>query len=74
MNLTPDITLSVLFFVKYALIAFLILYLIFATIVVKQVRVMNKTLDVGFESSLVLLSFIHLTLAVFVLFLALFLL
>lgn len=74
MNLTSEIQLSVLFFIKWGVSLFLVIYVVFALIVVKQVRVMNQTLDVGFEGVIMLISFLHLAFAVFVLFLAMFLL
>jgi hypothetical protein len=74
MDLLPELTSSVLFFVKYALIAFIVVYTVFALIVVRQVKVMNQTLDVGFEKSIFLISVMHLVFALIVLFLAIFLL
>jgi len=64
----------VLFFIKFSLVSFLAIYLVFSLVVFKQVRVMNRTLDVGFEPTLLGIAFLHLSLAVFVLFLSIFLL
>ena len=53
--------------VKLGVIIFLVLYNIFAVIVVKQVRVMINTLEVGFEKPVVIISFVHLAISLFVL-------
>ena len=53
--------------VKLGVIIFLVLYNIFAVIVVKQVRVMVNTLEVGFEKPVVIISFVHLAISLFVL-------
>jgi len=59
-----SIGLGFLIIVKYFIITFLVLYVIFALVVVRQVHLMTQTLDVGFETPIKLLSFIHLALAV----------
>ncbi len=74
MNLNSEISLSVLFLVKWGLTAFLVIYAVFALVVAKQIKVMNATLDVGFEGPLVVLALAHVAFAIFVLFLAIFLL
>ena len=54
----------------FVLIAFF-LYIIFSVVVVRQVELMTSTLEVGFETQLKLLSYLHLAFAVFVFFAAL---
>ena len=58
---------SVLFLIKIAVWAFLTIYLIFAGVVVRQVKLMTETLEVGFENQLKFLSLVHLMAAVGVL-------
>ena len=49
----------------FALIA-LGLYIIFSLVVIKQVGLMTKTLEVGFESLIKLVAWVHLIFAIFV--------
>lgn len=49
----------------------LLVYLVFSLVVVRQVRIMNQTLDVGLEGVLILVSYLHLAFAIFVLVFAL---
>lgn len=58
---------SIWFVLKIFFIVGLLVYLIFALVVVRQVRIMNETLDVGFEGVLSLLSYLHLFFAIGVL-------
>lgn len=51
---------------KIGLLFFLFLYIIFAFLVSKQVRLMTKTLEVGFESVLTAVAVLHLIVAVVV--------
>lgn len=67
-----DLESSLLFLVKIGIIIFLVLYIFFAAIVIKQVRVMTETLQVGFEMPIKLLAFVHFTVSIFVLFFAIF--
>ena len=59
--------LSVWFLAKIAAIILLVMYLIFALVVVRQVRLMTDTLQLGFESFVKGLSYLHLIFAVLVL-------
>ncbi len=70
MNLIADVEFSVLLLVKILTIIFLVLYLIFAAVVVKQVKVMTETLQIGFETPMRALAFFHFVFALMVLFLA----
>lgn len=53
--------------IKIFIIIFLSIYIIFALVVVRQVQLMTKTLQVGFEGQLKFLSIMHLMAAVGVL-------
>lgn len=53
--------------IKVLILVFLLIYVVFAFVVVKQVKLMTVTLEVGFEKQLKLLSFIHLLFAIAVL-------
>jgi hypothetical protein len=59
---------------KYFFLAILLIYIVFAVVVVKQVRIMNKTLDVGIETQIAILAYLHLIFAVFIFLTALFVL
>ncbi len=58
---------SIYLVLKIFFIIGLLVYLIFALVVVRQVRIMNETLDVGLEGVLSLLSYLHLLFAIGVL-------
>lgn len=53
--------------IKIFIIIFLSLYIIFALVVMRQVQLMTKTLEVGFENQLKFLTFTHFIAAVGVL-------
>lgn len=63
----PVIGLSVWGIVKICVLIILFLYIIFAYVVVRQVKLMTDTLEVGFESQLKFFSLIHLFFAIGVL-------
>lgn len=63
-----------LVFAKYGMIFFLFIYLIFAIIVVRQVKTMTETLKVGFETPIKTLSLIHLSMAFLVFLISFFIL
>lgn len=52
---------------KFFAIFALILYIVFALVVVRQIRLMTDTLEVGFESPIKLLGYLHLGVAILVL-------
>ena len=52
---------------KIGILLFLSLYLLFSFIVVKQVKVMTETLEVGFEKQLKILAYLHLGFNLFLL-------
>ncbi len=45
--------------VKLGIIIFLLLYIVFAGVVVKQARMMTDTLEVGFETPIKLIALLH---------------
>lgn len=65
--MVPIIGISIWPIVKIFIIILMVMYLIFAFVVVRQVQLMTDTLEVGFESQLRFLSFIHLLFAIAVL-------
>lgn len=60
--------------VKIAALVLLGMYLVFSWVVVRQVRLMTDTLQLGFEGFIKMLSFIHFACAIFVFLSALFVL
>ena len=56
----PVIGISIWPIIKIFIIIIMVIYLIFAFVVVRQVQLMTDTLEVGFESQLRFISFIHL--------------
>ena len=70
MDLVENIEFSVLVLIKIATLIFLAIYIIFAGVVIKQVKVMTETLEVGFEGPIRILAFVHFVFALVVLFLA----
>lgn len=67
----PFTTISTLFIIKIATIVILTIYLVFALVVVRQTKLMTDTLQLGFESFVIMLSYLHLIFAVLVFFSAL---
>lgn len=65
--MVPIIGISIWPIVKILILILMTIYLVFAFVVVRQVQLMTDTLEVGFESQLRLLSFIHLLFAIAVL-------
>lgn len=70
MDLITDIEFSVLIIIEIATSIFLLLYLVFAAFVIKQVKIMTETLEVGFEGPVRALAFVHFIFALLVLFFA----
>lgn len=60
----PVIGVTVWSILKVFIIIFMVLYIIFALVMVRQVQLMTDTLEVGFEKQLRFISFIHLLFAV----------
>ena len=71
MNTFDGFAPSVLTLIKIAIWIFLFLYILFAGVVVKQIRAMTETLEVGFEKPVKALGVIHFVTAVFVFLLSL---
>jgi len=67
----PIINVSMLAVAKALILFALFLYIIFAFVVVRQVKMMTDTIEVGIEFAIRLLSYIHLAFSIFVFFLAL---
>lgn len=70
MNLMNEIEFSALILIKIATILFLLFYLVFAGVVIKQAKIMTETIQIGFESQIKTLVFFHFVFALIVLFLA----
>lgn len=64
--MNPIFGISLLPFIKIAALILLGLYIVFALVVVRQVKVMTDTLQLGFEEPIKILSYVHLIFAVFV--------
>lgn len=67
----PFLGISLLLIGKVFALFALVLYLIFALVIIRQVALMTATLDVGFGAPIKLLTYIHLGFAVVVFILAL---
>lgn len=71
MQAVPLLGVSILLIAKIFTLFALVLYLIFALVVIRQVALMIDTLNVGFEAPIKLLAYFHLGFAVLVLLIAL---
>ncbi|OGM14932.1 hypothetical protein A3A76_02270 [Candidatus Woesebacteria bacterium RIFCSPLOWO2_01_FULL_39_23] len=67
MNLLADFNFSVWLVIKIAVIFGLIIYNIFAFIVMKQVNLMTETLELDFEGPIKFVAVFHFIFALFVL-------
>jgi len=65
-----SLTFSLWFFIKLLFLIGLLIYLAFAVIVVRQVSLMTRALNVELETSLKLISWVHLVVAIGVFLLA----
>jgi hypothetical protein len=70
MNLVADIEFSALILIKIATLLFLLFYLVFAGVVIKQAKIMTETIQTGFEGPIKGLVFAHFVFALVTLFLA----
>lgn len=61
---TEFIGVDFLILIRFFVLAFLVLYVLFALVIVRQVRLMSSTLDVGFEGPIKFLSLVHLAFAI----------
>jgi hypothetical protein len=57
---------NIWFLVKALALVLTAMYLVFAFVIIRQVRLMTNTLHLGFENSVKALSFLHLAFAVLV--------
>ena len=71
MEVFNEFTHTFLVAIKIAIWLFLILYILFAGVVLKQVRVMIETLEVGFERPIRIIAVFHFIISVAVFILAL---
>jgi hypothetical protein len=60
MDLTTFANGSIWLLVKAAFLLGILIYIVFAVIVVRQVKIMMEALDVGFEKVIRLLAYLHL--------------
>lgn len=67
----PLIGISIWTIAKGAVVVFLLLYIVFSVVVLRQARLMTETLEVGFEKQINILAIAHLVFAVVVFILAL---
>lgn len=65
---------SVWLIIKIFFVIGLLVYLVFALVVVKQTNLMTSTISMGFETPIKALAYLHLVFAIFVLALAVFIL
>lgn len=61
---------TILFVIKIGIYLFLVIYVVFAATIIKQVRIMVDTLSTGFETQLKLVVLLHFIFALLVLILA----
>ena len=62
----PILNIDIWLVVKVASLILLSMYLVFSLVVVRQVRLMTDTLQLGFEGLVKMLSYLHLAFAVLV--------
>jgi hypothetical protein len=65
---------TVFVLLKIGFLVFLFIYVIFAGVIIKQVRMMTDTLDLGLETQIKLIVLIHFLISLVILVLAFFLL
>lgn len=64
--ISPVAGISIWPLIKIAVLILLGLYIVFALVIVKQVKIMTDTLQLGFELPVKILSYMHLAFAAFV--------
>jgi len=74
MNLFEELGIPIWFVAKLFVLFGLGVYMVFAYVVLKQVRLMNETLEIGFEKSIKIMAQTHLILAALVFLLSIFIL
>lgn len=70
----PELGQSLILIIRIAIIVFTFLYVLFAAAVIKQVKVMIETLEVGFETPVKIMSFGHFVFSIVVFLLSIFIL
>ena len=71
MEILAETGISIWLIVKIAILFALLIYIVFAVVMKRQVNLMTDTLELGQEKTIRALSFAHLIFAVFVFFFAL---
>ncbi|MEK7188820.1 MAG: DUF5657 family protein [Patescibacteria group bacterium] len=66
MDIIPVLGISVWLVVKAFFLFAILLYIVFALVVIKQVRLMTDTLEIGLEEIIRLVAYIHLAFAILV--------
>ena len=74
MEALAELSSPIWFMAKLGLLLFLLIYILFAGVVIKQVKVMIATLEVGFERQIELFSYLHFLVSISVFILAIFIL
>ena len=64
--MNPVFGISIWLLIKIAALILLGLYIVFALVIIRQIKVMTDTIRLGFESPVKFLSYIHLIFAAFV--------
>lgn len=59
MEALPIVGISIWLIVKIFFLVGLLVYLVFAFVVLRQINIMNETLDVGFEVPVRILGYVH---------------
>jgi len=62
---------AILFIAKIGVILFMLIYIVFAAVIIRQVRAMTETLSFGFETQIKTAVFLHFVMSLAVLILAL---
>ncbi len=74
MNIEEIVVTDVFLISKVLILTFMFLYVIFAIVIIKQVRLMTNTLDVDLDGFIRFISYLHLFFACAVFLIALFIL
>ena len=67
----PFTTFTIWTVIKVAVLILLSLYFVFALVVIRQVKLMTSTLHLGFETPVIIVSYLHFAFSVLVFFSAL---
>jgi hypothetical protein len=64
MDLFGSFGVNPLIFLKIAIIIFMVLYCVFGIVLIRQVKLMTETLEVGFEKIVTYASYLHMVASV----------